>query len=164
MDGLREFWQVALLVSVPVSGLVGFVVHVLTVRKSSLEIEKLRLEIERLKKEDAKLESVIEVASFDQVVKYATEQNNRTPVRSSGCFIATAVYGSADAPEVVTLRSLRDQLLLPTMHGRAFVRCYYYFSPLLAKWLQHQAKCSIIVRKLLDIIVNWYHKRYMKKL
>lgn len=50
-----------------------------------------------------------------------------------GCYIATAVYGSYEAPQVRTLRQFRDQRLQPTRVGRAFIRTYYQFSPTLAK-------------------------------
>ena len=51
-----------------------------------------------------------------------------------GCYIATAVYGSYDCPEVWTLRRFRDYKLKQTVLGGAFVRCYYAVSPTLVKW------------------------------
>lgn len=57
------------------------------------------------------------------------------PAASSGCcYVATAVYGSYDCPEVWTLRRFRDDTLARTWYGRAFVRTYYAISPTLVKW------------------------------
>ncbi len=49
-----------------------------------------------------------------------------------GCFIATAVYESDDAPEVVKLRLFRDEILSRNRLGRTFIELYYKFSPALA--------------------------------
>ena len=53
---------------------------------------------------------------------------------SSGCYIATAVYGSYDCPEVWTLRRYRDNVLDNSWYGRLFIKCYYSISPTLVKW------------------------------
>lgn len=53
---------------------------------------------------------------------------------SGGCYVATAVYGSYDCPQVWTLRRYRDDTLAKTWHGRAFIHTYYAISPTLVKW------------------------------
>lgn len=55
----------------------------------------------------------------------------------SGCYVATAVYGSYDCPQVWTLRRFRDYTLAETWYGRAFIRTYYAISPTLVKWFGH---------------------------
>lgn len=52
----------------------------------------------------------------------------------AGCYVATAVYGSYDCPQVWTLRRFRDNTLAETWYGRAFIRTYYAISPTLVKW------------------------------
>ena len=53
-----------------------------------------------------------------------------------GCLIATATYGSEMAPQVQQLRELRDNQLLQTESGTAFMSTfndiYYSFSPIIA--------------------------------
>ena len=51
------------------------------------------------------------------------------PSKKKGCYIATAVYGSYDCPEVWTLRRFRDGVLAKSAPGRAFIRTYYALSP-----------------------------------
>ncbi|MCH7648186.1 MAG: peptidylprolyl isomerase [Thaumarchaeota archaeon] len=58
--------------------------------------------------------------------------------RGGGCLIATATYGSELAPQVQQLRELRDNTLLQTNSGSAFMESfnqfYYFFSPTIADW------------------------------
>lgn len=79
--------------------------------------------------------------------------NTRTG--SGGCYIATAVYGSYDAPEVLVLREFRDERLAKSPWGRGFIRLYYRISPTLAKLVvRPAAPFNRIVRRLLDSIVS----------
>lgn len=41
------------------------------------------------------------------------------------CFIATAVYGGPNAPQVQTLKEFRDDVLMQSSLGRALVSFYY---------------------------------------
>lgn len=63
---------------------------------------------------------------------YATPEIDTAP--SGGCYVATAVYGSYDCPQVWTLRRYRDDTLAQTTYGRAFIHIYYAVSPTLVKW------------------------------
>ena len=58
----------------------------------------------------------------------ATYSSTDTP-----CYVATAVYGSYDCPEVWTLRRFRDEVLAQTWYGRLFIRLYYAVSPTAVK-------------------------------
>ena len=55
-----------------------------------------------------------------------------------GCLIATAAFGSEFAPQVQMLREIRDNAVLSTTSGAAFMTAfnqfYYSFSPTIADW------------------------------
>ena len=72
---------------------------------------------------------------------------------SRGCFVATAVYGSYDCPEVWVLRRWRDSALLTTRCGRAFVRAYYATSPRLVALLGNKTWFRGPMRRLLDQLI-----------
>ena len=55
------------------------------------------------------------------------------PKTSSGCYVATCVYGSYDCPQVWTLRRYRDFELASTWYGRMFIHLYYAISPTIVK-------------------------------
>jgi len=62
--------------------------------------------------------------------------NSAPTPQGGGCLIATATYGSELAPQVQQLRELRDNQLLNTESGTAFMstfnEMYYSFSPYIA--------------------------------
>lgn len=74
--------------------------------------------------------------------------------KKEGCYIATAVYGSYDAPEVRVLRWFRDEKLKKTALGRAFVRAYYRLSPPLAEKLRNAGWINGLVRSALNCWVR----------
>jgi len=74
--------------------------------------------------------------------------------QKSGCYIATAVYGSYDCPEVWTLRRFRDNTLDRTWYGRAFIRVYYAVSPTLVRWFGKDSWFQALFRPMLDRLVD----------
>lgn len=73
--------------------------------------------------------------------------------QKSGCYIATAVYGSYDCSEVWTLRRFRDDTLDRTWYGRAFIRTYYAISPTLVRWFGRNSWFQALFRPMLDRLV-----------
>lgn len=73
-----------------------------------------------------------------------------TSNKSGGCYIATAVYGSYDCPQVWTLRRFRDYKLKKTPFGRSFIKAYYFISPKLVKHCGHNNLFINFWRKYLD--------------
>ena len=72
----------------------------------------------------------------DDDVLSVSDLNSTTEESGGGCLIATATYGSELAPQVQQLRELRDNTLLSTKSGTAFMtgfnQLYYSFSPTIA--------------------------------
>ena len=61
------------------------------------------------------------------------DKDNDKETSSEGCYIATAVYGSYDCPQVWTLRRFRDNILAGNVFGRLFISIYYAISPTLVR-------------------------------
>ena len=74
--------------------------------------------------------------------------------QKSGCYIATAVCGSYDCPEVWTLRRFRDNTLDRTWYGRAFICAYYAVSPTLVRWFGKDSWFQALFRPMLDRLVD----------
>ena len=87
---------------------------------------------------DYTLKEWTDVSTFSKNVSTESVKET-TSVKSGnggGCLIATATYGSELAPQVQQLRELRDNTLLNTASGTAFMgtfnNVYYSFSPTIA--------------------------------
>jgi hypothetical protein len=70
----------------------------------------------------------------------------------SMCFIATASYG-LDSGEVGALCAFRDNVLMKTELGRAFVDAYYTVSPPIAKVISENETLKAVVRTALKPLV-----------
>lgn len=90
-----------------------------------------------------------DLAYLDELINKNSEQKN-----TGGCYVATAVYGSYDCPQVWTLRRYRDYTLAETWYGRAFIRTYYAISPTLVKWFGHTDWFKKMWRGKLDRMVE----------
>ena len=102
---------------------------------TSLSPTEQQAKLEEFKVQE-KISKVSEIQS-EQVQETVTEvQGNGTS--SGGCLIATATFGTELAPQVQQLRELRDNTLLQTKSGSAFMsgfnEFYYSFSPTIADW------------------------------
>jgi tetratricopeptide (TPR) repeat protein len=84
---------------------------------------------------------------------------DRIKAGSKRCFIATAVYGSYYAADVMVLREFREQVLLKCSIGRLFVKVYYLTSPVVAKLIAENKALSECIR--LRVMVPFV--RYLKR-
>lgn len=71
----------------------------------------------------------------------------------SGCFVATAAWGSDLEPEVLALRRFRDRALLPHAPGRWLVGRYYRWSPPAARWIARHQSARAAARLALRPVV-----------
>jgi hypothetical protein len=81
--------------------------------------------------------------------------DNMGYTKTDDCFIATAVYGSKDAPQVQALRGFRDDVLAKSAAGRAFTNFYYSGAgEATANFIRTHLPSTIpVIRKGLDLIV-----------
>jgi hypothetical protein len=89
----------------------------------------------------------------------SSSTNQTTPAKKEGCYIATAVYGSYNAPEVMTLRRFRDETLRNSVLGRWFIRVYYRLSPPIANRLKNATRINMFVRRILDKFVEKLNRK-----
>lgn len=76
----------------------------------------------------------------------------------SGCYIATMAYGDYEHPQVVVLRSFRDNYLSKSFLGRQFIAVYYGFSPLLVEKLKYSIPANLLIRKVLDLTIKLFRR------
>jgi hypothetical protein len=76
--------------------------------------------------------------SEDGTTQTEVISNEQSSEEGGGCLIATATYGSELAPQIQMLREIRDNQLLNTESGSAFMsgfnEIYYSFSPTVADY------------------------------
>ena len=81
---------------------------------------------------------VINTTTFEVVEKDGKVEQVAKEKKKGGCLIATAAFGSEMAPQVQFLRELRDNTMLQTESGSAFMsgfnQFYYSFSPAIADY------------------------------
>lgn len=86
--------------------------------------------------------------------KSENRKEEKKEASESGCYIATAVYGSASHPAVSTLRRFRDGKLNTNKAGRFLVFFYYRLSPSLAQRIDSSSFLGRSIRKALDRFVS----------
>ncbi|MGO9119690.1 MAG: pentapeptide repeat-containing protein [Desulfomonilaceae bacterium] len=67
----------------------------------------------------------------------------------SGCFVATAAYGTDTAAEVIILRSFRDTVLKQNALGQGFIAIYEKVSPPVSRMIASSPTARLLVRRFL---------------
>jgi M6 family metalloprotease-like protein len=75
----------------------------------------------------------------------------------SGCFIATAAFGSYSSPMVKIFRQFRDDYLLGSYLGRNFVSFYYRVSPRGARFIRENGPARLLTRSILVPLALFIH-------
>ncbi|MGW8325072.1 MAG: CFI-box-CTERM domain-containing protein, partial [Desulfobacterales bacterium] len=83
-----------------------------------------------------------------------TVKNVGSDSEGSGCFIATAAYGSSMEPHVKIMRQFRDRFLIGNTVGKIFVHLYYTYSPPIADFIAKHDSLRILVRMSLFPVVG----------
>ena len=96
---------------------------------------------------------------FDDYIAYKLCCEDDEDESSDGCYIATAVYGTYDCPELWVLRRFRYYGLRRSKIGRAFVRFYYAISPRLVRRFQNAERVKHASKTILDHLVEQLKKR-----
>ena len=82
----------------------------------------------------------------------------RKKSNSSGCYIATMVYGDYEHPQVIVLRKFRNDVLLRYFIGKLFVKLYYFISPKIVLVIKNNNTINRIIRKILDNLIGYIIK------
>jgi len=117
------------------------------------EGEKQRQSDEQLAREAGETFGITE-----EDVKEVVGGEEIAEIYEQNCVIATASYGSPMAKEVQMLREIRDNQLLQTQSGSAFMSgfntVYYSFAPTIAKWEQENPAFKEIVKTTITPLIT----------
>lgn len=72
----------------------------------------------------------------------------------SGCFIATAAFGTPLSAEIDILRNFRDTKMEPNPLARQFITLYYKFSPPIANVIERNESMKKVVRRNIRAMIK----------
>jgi hypothetical protein len=100
--------------------------------------------------------STLDNNSFEAICSQIKDwvERNGGETKYGGCYVATAVYGSYECPQVWVLRRYRDDRLSTSAPGRAFIRCYYAVSPSLVRTFGKRQWFTRLFKARLDKLVE----------
>ncbi|MFQ5826374.1 MAG: PKD domain-containing protein, partial [Dehalococcoidia bacterium] len=81
-------------------------------------------------------------------------------INATGCFIATASYGTPSNQDIAALRSFRDSVLDQNPLGKAFINVYYSTSPPIASALAENEGLRTATRSLLVVPLTYLARAF----
>ncbi len=89
--------------------------------------------------------------SIDKVKSALRQRTGYNPddVKPGYCFIATAAMGSYNNPQVLELRSFRDEWILKKSWGESFVNWYYHYGAIAADFIEK----SFVLKRLSHLFI-----------
>lgn len=99
------------------------------------------------------------INNYSEKIKKYDSSYTTPEINTSACYVATAVYGSYNCPEVWTLRRYRDNILAKTWYGIGFIKTYYFISPYFVKWFGKSMWFKSLLKNPLDKLVNTLIKK-----
>jgi len=133
LPGEEEYWFPYTIGEFPYFCLIHPWMNGLIIVQEAVAVEETVME-ETVMEETVMEETVMEETVMEETVMEETEVIDEK--EGGGCLIATATFGSELAPQVQQLRELRDNTILSTESGTAFMtgfnQFYYSFSPTIA--------------------------------
>ncbi len=93
-------------------------------------------------------------SQLNQVVNQISNASRSSSSSSSGCYIATMVYGSYEHPQVLVLRQFRDNTLATNYLGKTFIKIYYALSPKFVEMFKNSKKTNKLIKSILDKIIS----------
>jgi len=110
--------------------------------------------------EESYFQSVAQGYFVEHDFQIASANNTQPPANQtkSGCFIATATYGSEAAPQVQALRGFRDGVAMKTFAGSSFMTgfltWYYSWSPPVADAIAPDGNAKAVMRVVLQPLLG----------
>lgn len=121
----------------------------------SVDLEKAKRWFE-LAAQNGDREAVKKIQEIDILLENSKESQNHS---SGGCYIATAVYGSYNCPQVRIMRRYRDSVLMSSWYGRLFIKFYYALSPICIRVFGRAEWFQKFWRNFLDRIIVHLQKK-----
>jgi hypothetical protein len=87
------------------------------------------------------------------------EKNNK----KEGCYIATYIYGSYEAEEVIILRDFRDSVLKKFQFGNLFIKIYYFISPKLINIFSESLIFKMLCKHITSALIDYSKSQQLKK-